>query len=88
VPADGVGEGDGLGDGEGAGAGVPGLFERDGTPAVDTGDGDVGSTEPQLIVESATASEAMRMGVRICRPGYARRAPEHVGRKLQTGAPQ
>jgi hypothetical protein len=64
---DGVGEGVGEGDGLGAGAAVPPLFDREGTPADETGVGDVGSTAPQLIVTSAATSEATRNGVRILR---------------------
>jgi hypothetical protein len=76
VPVPGVGDGDGtgLGDGDGVGAGVPRLLEREGTPLL-TGVGDVGSTDPQLIVTNATASEAMTMGMRIAAREYARRAP-------------
>jgi hypothetical protein len=49
-------------------------LEREGTPLL-TGVGDVGSTDPQLIVTNATASEAMTMGMRIAAREYARRAP-------------
>ena len=86
VLGDGDGEGDGDGDGEGEGAGTTPLLERVGTP-VATGVGDVGSTEPQLIVASASTSEAGTMSMRM-RRGYARRAPANVGKKLHTcGAP-
>jgi hypothetical protein len=91
VPAPGAGDGEGEGVGEGAGDGEePGttpLLERDGTPPLATGDGDVGSTEPQLIVASASRSETGTMSLRM-RGGYARRAPGHVGRKLHSGAAQ
>ena len=78
----GDGEGDGEGEGDGDGAGTTPLLERVGTP-VTTGDGDVGSTEPQLIVASASRSEAGTMRMRMGR-GYARRAPVDVGKKLHT----
>ena len=71
----GDGDGDGRGAGEGVGAGVPGLLEREGTPLLVTGVGDVGSTDPQLIVTNENASDAMTMGVRIRRGPYARHAP-------------
>ena len=61
---DGVGVGDGLGDGDGVGVGVPtGLLDRDGTPPVVTGDGEVGSVEPQLMATNAgTNRTATRSG--------------------------
>ena len=67
VPGDGDGEGAGLGVGDGVGVGVPALFEREGTPLLVTGVGEVGSTDPQSIVTNAIASEAMTMGMRIRR---------------------
>ncbi|PYR74591.1 MAG: hypothetical protein DMF87_22100 [Acidobacteria bacterium] len=74
VPLEGTGCG-GIGEGVGVGVGVPLLFDRDGTLPAGTLDGDVGSTEPQLIVTSARAIEAMTSGVRIRVRDYARRAP-------------
>ena len=53
--------------GDGDGTDVAGLFDRDGTVPVPTDEGDVGSTEPQSIVTSATASEAMTMAMRMSR---------------------
>ena len=69
-----AGVGDGVGDGVGAGV-VPPLFDREGALAVDTFEGEVGSTEPQSIVTNARAIAAMRNGVRIRVRDYARRAP-------------
>jgi hypothetical protein len=84
---DGVGVGDGRGLGDGVGVGVPaGLLDRDGTPPVVTGDGEVGSVEPQLMAtKAATNRTATRIQARmflrntrgsVSRGGpYARRAP-------------
>jgi hypothetical protein len=69
-----AGVGEGVGDGAGAGV-VPPLFDREGTLAVDTFEGEVGSTAPQSMVTNASAIEAMRNGVRIRVRDYARRAP-------------
>jgi len=78
VPVEGLGEGVGAGDG--VGVGVPPLLpERDGTPPVVTGDGEVGSVEPQLIAtnaakhRSATRTQA-RMFLRNTR-GPCREGP-------------
>ena len=83
VPGDGDGVGDGDGDGrgvgDGVGTGVPGLLEREGTPLLVTGVGDVGSTDPQLIDANATASEARTMGMRIRGGPVARHAPMRNG---------
>jgi hypothetical protein len=77
VPLDGLGEGVGVGDGAGlgdgvgvrdaVGVGVPaGLLDRDGTPPVVTGDGEVGSVEPQLMAtNAATHRTATRVHVRM-----------------------
>ena len=67
LPGEGVGEGVGVGDGDGDGDTVPPLLVRDGTPLVDTGEGDVGSTEPQLVATNASTSEAKSMGIRMRR---------------------
>jgi len=87
LPADGPGEGVGVGLGDGVGVGVPtGLLVRDGTPPVVTGDGDVGSVEPQLMAANAAINRTAtriqaRMFLRntrgsVSRRGlYARRAP-------------
>ena len=78
---------DGLGEGDGVGVGVPaGLLDRDGTPPAVTGDGEVGSTEPQLMATKAAINRTAtriqaRMFLRntrgfVSRGGlYARRAP-------------
>ena len=93
LPVDGLGEGVGVGDGDGVGVrdgvgvGVSaGLLDRDGTPPVVTGVGEVGSVEPQLMAtNAATNRTATRIQARmflrntlgfVSRGGlYARLAP-------------
>jgi hypothetical protein len=84
---EGVGVGDGVGVRDGVGVGVSaGLLDRDGTPPVVTGVGEVGSVEPQLTAtNAATNRTATRIqarmflrntpGVRVADGLYARRAP-------------
>ena len=78
APLDGTGGCAGVGEGVGVGVGVGValLFDRDGTLPVDTGDGDVGATAPQLIVTSASTIDAMTSDVRIRARCYARHRPE------------